>query len=302
MSEFTYVRARSLDEAVALLNQPGLHSRVLAGGTDLVNQFRQGEAPCDRVVDVAHVPELRAIEDGDPIRIGAAVTHAEIAASALLRARAPRLVQACRQIGSPQIRNVATLGGNVVNAAACADSLPVLVCLEARAVVVSAWGVERVPVAEFVTGVYQTQLPPGGLVQAFEFEAPPPGSRCSFQRIGRRQAMSIARLSVAALGAVDGENRVSLLRLVPGAAFARFRRAASVEELLLGQEPTAGRIAGAGREMTRLFLQESGRRWSAPYKERAIAALTERALYEVVGQIGNLPNGSPGERHEGVSP
>jgi CO/xanthine dehydrogenase FAD-binding subunit len=148
--------------------------------------------------------------------------------------------------------------------------------------VVSAWGVERIPVAEFVTGVYQSQLPPGGLIQAFEFEAPPPGSRMSFQRIGRRQAMSIARLSVAALGAVDSRNRVSLLRVVPGAAFARFRRATSVEDMLLGQEPIASRIRDAGKEMTRLFLQESGGRWSAQYKERAIAALTERALHEVL--------------------
>lgn len=282
MDEFSYVRAHSLDEALALLSEPGQCSRVLAGGTDLVNQLRKGGIACDRVVDVAHIPELRAIEDGSPIRIGAAVTHAEIAESALLRERASLLVLACRQIGSPQIRNVATIGGNVVNAAACADTLPVLVCLEAQAVVVSAAGVERLPVADLVSGVNQTRLPPGGLVQAFEFEAPPPGSRASFQRIGRRQAMSIARLSVAALGALDAEGRVSLLRVVPGAAFSRFQRATSVEDLLLGQRPTAQRIADAGAEMTRLFLRESGGRWSAAYKERAIAALTERALHEVL--------------------
>jgi CO/xanthine dehydrogenase FAD-binding subunit len=282
MSEFTYLRAQSLDEALALLNEPGQRCRVLAGGTDLVNQFRKGEVACDRVVDVAHVPEMRGIEDGSPIRVGAAVTHAEITESALLRERAPLLVRACRQIGSPQIRNIATIGGNVVNAAACADTLPVLVCLEARAVVVSPAGVERLPVADLVSGVYQIRLPRGGLIQAFEFEAPPPGSRASFQRIGRRQAMAIARLSVAALGAVDGGNRVSLLRLVPGAAFAHFRRATGVEDLLLGRQPTAARIAEAGAEMAHLFQQESGRRWSASYKERAIASLTERALHEVL--------------------
>ncbi|MFN2225666.1 MAG: FAD binding domain-containing protein [Anaerolineae bacterium] len=282
MTHLSYVRAHSLDEALALLSEPGLRCRVLAGGTDLVNQFRQGEVACDRVVDVAHVPELRGIDVGSPMRLGAAVTHAEIAESALLRERAPLLVLACRQIGSPQIRNIATIGGNVVNAAACADTLPVLVCLEAQAVVVSAAGVERVPVADLVTGVNQTRLPPGGLVQAFEFEAPPAGSRAAFQRIGRRQAMSIARLSVAALGALDAEGCVSLLRVVPGAAFARFRRVASVEEMLLGQRPTGQRIADAGAEMTRLFLQESGGRWSVAYKERAIAALTERALHEVL--------------------
>ncbi|MCL7453021.1 MAG: FAD binding domain-containing protein [Anaerolineae bacterium] len=276
MSDLKYVRPASLDEAVALLGERGVTSRVLAGGTDLVNQLRKGEVLCDRVVDVAHIPELRGIKDGSPIRVGAAVTHAEIAESALLRARAPLLVRACRQIGSPQIRNVATIGGNVANAAACADTLPVLVCLEASAVVASSAGVERVPVA--------AQLPRGALILAFEFEAPPPGSRASFQRIGRRQAMAIARLSVAALGAVDAGDgdRVSLLRLVPGAAFARFQRATSVEGLLVGQKPTAGLIRDAGQEMARLFLQASGGRWSARYKEQAIATLTERALQEVL--------------------
>jgi CO/xanthine dehydrogenase FAD-binding subunit len=284
MSDFSYVRANSLGEAVSLLGEPGIYSRILAGGTDLVSQFRKGEAWCDRVVDVAHVPELRGIQDGNPIRVGAAVTHAEIAESALLQERAPILVQACRQIGSPQIRNIATIGGNVVNAAACADTLPVLVCLEARAVVASGSGEERVPVADLVTGVGQTRLAPGSLIQAFEFKAPPPGSRMAYQRIGRRQAMSIARLSVAALGAVDAGNgnRVCLLRVVPGAAFARFRRAINVEDLLIGQQPTAQRIAAAGKEMASLFLQESGSRWSALYKERTIAVLTERALYEVL--------------------
>jgi CO/xanthine dehydrogenase FAD-binding subunit len=132
--------------------------------------------------------------------------------------------------------------------------------------------------------VYETRLPPGGLIQAFEFEAPPAGSRMSFQRIGRRQAMAIARLSIAALGAVDtsGGSRVSLLRVVPGAAFARYQRATSVEDLLVGQQPSTERIMAAGQEMARLFLQESGGRWSAQYKERAIAALTERALHEVL--------------------
>jgi CO/xanthine dehydrogenase FAD-binding subunit len=282
MSDFTYVRPRSLDEAVALLSEPGIRSRVLAGGTDLVNQFRRGEVACDRVVDVAHVPELRAIDAGDPIRIGAAVTHAEIAESEILGARVPILVRACRQVGSPQIRNIASLGGNVANAAACADTLPVLVCLEARAVIVSASGTERVPVTDLVTGVGRTRLSPGSLVQAFEFEAPPAGSHSSYQRLGRRQAMSIARLSVAAIGALDGETRVSLLRVVPGASFARFQPAASVQDLLLGRRPTVERIAEAGEQMAALFRHESGGRWSASYKERAIAALTERALREVL--------------------
>ena len=152
MSEFSYVRAHSLDEAVTLLNEPGLRNRVLAGGTDLVNQFRDGAVSCDRVVDVTHVPELKIIQVDSRITIGAAVTHTDIGASEVLQQQAPFLVQACRQIGSPQIRNIATIGGNVVNAAACADTLPVLVCLGAQAIIATVDGERQMPVAELVTG------------------------------------------------------------------------------------------------------------------------------------------------------
>ena len=246
MGDFTYVRAHSLREAVDLLGEPDLKSRILAGGTDLVNQFRSGEAACDRVVDIAHVPDLKVIHVDGTVRVGAAVTHAEIAAHPALQERAPLLVQACRQIGSPQIRNIATIGGNVVNAAACADTLPALVCLDANAVVVNRAGKNLIPVADLVTGVNHTALPRDSLVEAFVFDAPPTGSRMDFQRVGRRQAMSIARLSVAAMGMLDDKGRVAMIRLVPGAAFARFRRATGVEEMLLGQQPTAQKI-GSGR-------------------------------------------------------
>lgn len=282
MSDFEYVRPRSLGEAVDYLGDLSLKSRVLAGGTDLVNQFRNGHSDCQRVVDVGHVPELKVIQVNGTVRIGAGVTHAEIASHPDLEARAPLLVQACRQIGSPQIRNVATIGGNVVNAAACADTLPVLVCLGAQAVVVNSSGQHLVPVAELVTGVNRTRLSRDSLVEAFVFDVPPEGSRMAFQRIGRRRAMAIARLSVAALGMLDDDNRVALIRLVPGAAFARFQRATAVEEIFRGQQPSAQRIQEAGRCMAELFMAESGGRWSAPYKEKTIAALTVRALNEVL--------------------
>jgi CO/xanthine dehydrogenase FAD-binding subunit len=282
MGTFAYVRAHSLREAVDFLAEPGLNSRILAGGTDLVNQFRSGEVACDRVVDIAHVPDLKVIHVDGAVRVGAAVTHTEIAAHPALQEQVPLLAQACRQIGSPQIRNIATIGGNVVNAAACADTLPALVCLDAKAVVVNRSGETLVPVADLVTGVNRTTLTGDSLVEAFVFDAPPTGSRMDFQRIGRRRAMSIARLSVAAIGMLDDKDRVALIRLVPGAAFARFRRATSVEKMLLDQQPTAQGMEAAGQRMAELFMSESGGRWSAPYKEKTIAALTVRALKEVL--------------------
>ncbi|MBN1315891.1 MAG: FAD binding domain-containing protein [Anaerolineales bacterium] len=279
-----YIRPDTMNEALALLNDPALNSCVLAGGTDLVNHFRsEGKPDCDRVVDVTGLLELQGIrQDGDEIIIGAALTHTDIVNSALLQERAPILVQACRQIGSPQIRNVATIGGNVVNAAACADTLPPLVCLEADVVVATPEGDKRMAVNEFVSGVNRTRLERGSLFGAFIFNAPPKECRSAYQRIGRRRAMSIARLSLAAMAVQEEDGTISLIRLAPGAAFSRFSRISVVEEFLIEQRPTAALLVEAGKRMAQVLMAESGGRWSAPYKELTIAALTERALRQVL--------------------
>jgi CO/xanthine dehydrogenase FAD-binding subunit len=283
MKDFDYVCARNLAEALALLNEAGRRSRVLAGGTDLLVQARSGPVDFDRVVDVTHVAELKAIEVNGRVTIGAAVTFAQLIEHPALQTHAPLLVQACRQVGSAQVRNAGTLGGNIANAAACADSAPALVCLEAQAIVVTPAGEVRWPVSELITGTHQTKLPPGALIRAFTFELPPAGSRGAFERIGRRRAMAIARLSLAAMGARGADGKIAWVRLVPGAAFARFRRVSAVEDWLRGQTPDAAVFQAAGRGMAEAFIAESGRRWSAEWKEKALAALTERALRQVVG-------------------
>ena len=282
MKEISYARPSSLQEAVALLNEPGVRSRVLAGGTDLINQYRGGRVTCDRVVDVAHAPELGGIQVSERITIGAAVTHTEIVENPGLQQYASLLVQACRQIGSPQIRNAATIGGNVVNAAACADTLPALVCLDAEAVIATAGGEQRMPVAELVTGVNRTALPAGALVRAFVFDRQPAQARVAYLRLGRRQAMSIARLSLAAMAVQDQDGIISQIRLAPGAVFPRVRRVTPVEALLLGKKFAPDLVEEATRMMIEQFTAESGGRWSAAYKERALAALTKRALNEVL--------------------
>jgi CO/xanthine dehydrogenase FAD-binding subunit len=217
----------------------------------------------------------------EQITIGAGVTFTELVDHPLLQKHAPLLVQASQQIGSVLVRNRATLGGNIANAAGGADSLPPLVCLEAQAIIATAQGEQSMPVAELITGPGRTKLPPGALIRAFVFALPPANSRAAYERIGRRQAMSIARLALAALGVVDATGTIADIRLAPGAALAQVRRIAQVEHMLLGQMPSPELWAAAGRRMAEIFMAESGKRWSAPYKERALAALTERALAHV---------------------
>ncbi|MBN1286334.1 MAG: FAD binding domain-containing protein [Anaerolineae bacterium] len=286
MQDFAYTRPQTLDEALALLNEPGVRARILAGGTDLAIEIRQGRIDFDRVVDIKRLPELKIIDlAGDRITLGAGVTFGEILDHPTLSARAPLLVQACRRIASVPIRNRGTLGGNVVNAAACADSLVVLIALDADAHIVAPGGDESVmPVAALVTGPNRTRLPAGALVRAFSFAPPPDPGRTVFLRVGRRQAMVIARLALAALGALDQAGRIVEVRLVPGAAFSPIRRMPEVESMLVGQTPGLALFAQAAHTMEDLLRAESGGRWSSAYKQPVLAALTARALHTIFGE------------------
>lgn len=286
MERFSYVRAESIPHAVTLLNAPDVRSRVLAGGTDLVLLAREQRDLCDRVVDITLVPELHEIrrvasDGGDRVRIGAGATFSEIVASVLVRETAPMLSDACHSVGATQIRNMGTLGGNVANAAACADSLPALVCLDAVAHVVTPSEELAWPVADFVTRPNRTQLPPGGLLTALSYLVPAPGSRSVFLKLGRRNAMAISRLTVAALGRLDDQGRIAEVRVVPGSATPHIHRFSQTEAHMLGQAPTAALCQEAGQAAVAEMLEITGKRWSSEFKEPALQAMVTRALLSV---------------------
>ena len=282
VERFGYVRADSVPHAVALLNEPGIHSRPLAGGTDLVLLAREEHTLCDRVVDISLIPELHQITRQDGVvTIGAAATFAQIVASPLLREAAPLLVEACRQVGATQIRNMGTLGGNVANAAACADSLPALICLDASARLLTPAGAEDLAVSDLVVGPNRTRIPPGGLLASLSFRVPDAASRGVFLKVGRRNAMAISRLTVAALGRLDAEGCIAEVRLVAGSATPSIRRFREVEVSLLCRMPGEDLWTFAGQQVAEEMIRITGRRWSSEYKELALEGLVARALAQV---------------------
>jgi xanthine dehydrogenase iron-sulfur cluster and FAD-binding subunit A len=290
MKRWTYVRAASVGEALNQLNAAGLRSRPLAGGTDLLLLLRENPDLCDRVVDISLLPELHRIcREGDQVTIGAAATFSEVLESAIVRDTAPVLAQACQQVGAMQIRNMGTLGGNVANAAACADSLPALVCLDAVATVATPAGKLERPVADFVIGPNRTLLAPGSLLIALSYDVPLPGSRSAFLKVGRRNAMAVSRLTVAVLGRLDASGRIAEARLVPGSATPQIRRFSKVESLLAGQKPGEALFLAAADGAVAEMAERSGRRWSSAYKEPALAALVARALRYVFAMEAPAP-------------
>jgi CO/xanthine dehydrogenase FAD-binding subunit len=279
MARFDYIRATSLEHAIVLLGDMETSSRPLAGGTDVMVALRLEKPPFQRLVDISRLKELKRVElIGDTLLLGAGLTFREAAESELVLRYAPFLAEACLSVGSPQIRNLGTLGGNVANAAACADSLPALVCLDASAHLLSAGGERRMDVTRLVIKPNNTEIIKGELLTHFSFKLPPEGTRSAFIKLGRRKSQSISRLSMAALGRLDERGLIEIMRLTPGAATPRTQRFEAVEELLLGQPYSRELAVLAGQKSAEVMVGITGRRWSTEYKEKAIAALAERAL------------------------
>ena len=279
---FSYLRASSIVDAVRLLNEQGIRSRPLSGGTDVVLLMREEPPICDRVIDISLIPELHNISKHDnQIVIGAAATFSEVIDSPLVQETAPVLVQACQQVGAVQIRNMGTLGGNVANAAACADSLPALVCLDTTATVVTPEGTKQIAVTDLVLGPNRTLIPPGGLVTSLSYTIPSDGSHSVFIKLGRRNAMAISRLTVAALGHQDKTGRIVEARLVPGSATPQIRRFKAAENCLVGQYPGETLFRQAAELAIDEMAQLAGRRWSSEFKEPVLTTMILRALTKI---------------------
>ena len=291
MSRFDYVRPTSLSEAVELLNDQTYQNMPLAGGTDLMVYLHHEGPSYSRLVDISTLPELKKIsKEEQTITLGAGVTVTRVIENKILQEYTPFLVDACRTVGSPQIRNGGTLGGNVANAAACADSLPVLVCLDASVHLLGPNDTRRdMPVSEFVISPNKTNLEPGELITHFTFSTPPDGSKTAFIKLGRRNAQAISRLTMAVTVHLDANGLIDYAHLTPGAATPQTIRFTAAEKVVVGQKPGMTLFEKAGKQVSETMIEVTGRRWSTEYKEPAIQALTVRALQKALDDSLQTP-------------
>jgi CO/xanthine dehydrogenase FAD-binding subunit len=281
-SKFHYIRPDSLKAALDFLAAEGPDTALLAGGTDLMISIRKGELSRRNVLDVTGLEEIRPIrKENGLVRIGAGATFSEIIASPLVRKPAPVLVDACRYIGSVQIRNVGTIGGNIANASPAADSIPPLVVHRGRVVVRSAGSERTVPIEDVVTGPYQTDLNPGEIITDIILEPAGAEWRYSFQRIARRRSLAIARMSFAALTVLDEEGKVAELRLSAGSVTPTPCRMRGAEEIVMGEFPSRELIEEAAVKVSEEMVERTGVRPTTEYKRPALEGLATKALTEL---------------------
>jgi len=292
MRPFEYIAVETIAEACGVLAEHGAEACVLAGGTDLLIEWRRASKKAPRVVlDISRVLELDGIAESDgSVSIRPLATHGRLVRSEVLQKFAPLLGAAAAAIGSPQIRAHATVGGNVMNAAACADTVPPLIALGATVTLQSKAGARELVLADLFVKPYQTKAKPDELLTGIRFPKLSPGARGAFIKLGRRNALSISRLSVAAILEVGKDGRIAEARIVPGAAFPTWKRVPEAEQMLLGEKLGPMLFAAAGHKVSEEMIKATGRRWSTEYKESVLAVLVRRALEQCVK--GVLPKSS----------
>jgi CO/xanthine dehydrogenase FAD-binding subunit len=283
-SQFEYVLPRSLKDALDFLADHGSQTAVLAGGTDLMVAARNGEMAGRYVVDISRLEELRSVVVTEGVlSIGAGVTYTEIMNSPEITKCAPVLAQAARCVGSVQIRNVGTLGGNVANASPAADSVPPMLVHRAKVQIRSASSARNEPLEKVIIGPYRTSLKPGEVITRFDLEPLGAEYRWNFQRVARRRALSVARMNAAALGRLNSSGIVDDVRLSVGSITPEPGRMAEAEDHLKGKAPNLLLIHEAAEKVSQEMIRRSGLRPSTEYKRSAVEGLVVKALTELFG-------------------
>ena len=279
MRRFELVLPGSVDECVKALAQSGPETKLLAGGTDLLPQLKNGLLKPARVIDLSGVARLRAIEagNGKGLKIGSAVTARTLELDRVVRASYLSLAESGALVGSVQVRNLATLGGNICNAAPSADMAPPLLALDAEAVITGPKGERRVPIATFFTGVRRTVLAPDEIL--VELVVPNPGAHSggNYLRHTPRRELDIAVVGVASqltlANGVCTKARIALAAVAPVPL-----RATAAEQALEGQAVTPDRIKRAADLAVEAARPISDQRGSAEFRRHLERVLTRRTL------------------------
>jgi carbon-monoxide dehydrogenase medium subunit len=275
-----YLYPATVEEALHMLAAHHGKARVIAGGTDLMRDFQRGEHRADCLVDISRIPALRGIAEADGIiSIGAATTHAEIARSPLIHRHAAVLAEAAAEVGSPQVRNVGTIGGNVVTAQPAADAALALLALDAEAEVLGPGGAHWLPLAELYAGPGVSRVDPSAeLVRGFHFRALQDQAGSAYRRLNKRKTIALPSLCVAAVVRLHG-GAFGVTAIAVGPVATRPWRASAAEYWLRGAPANETSIAhAAGMAQHAAQPRDSMLRGSQTYRKAMVAVLVQDTL------------------------
>lgn len=284
MNRFEYQEAQTLPEAIALLGQDE-GARIVAGATDVLVRWRQGGWKPRCVLNIKRIPGLDGVRYSPEagLSLGALVTIRTLELHPLIRAHYPGLTQAATAFAGVQIRNLATVGGNVCNASPAGDTLPALLAYGAECRLVGPEGERLVPLERFFLGPGQTVLQPAELLVELRLPPPPPHTGALYIKHSPRSTMDIATVGVAAVVSLAAPGDVCReVRIALGAVAPTVRRARAAEALLSGQRPDAERLQQAAQAAVEEASPIDDLRATAHYRRAVIAPLVRRTLHYAV--------------------
>jgi len=279
LKEFEYLKPDSIKETISILSQFGEKAQIFNGGTDLIVEMRDKIIQPEYLVDIKAIPQLNRItyNKQDGLNIGATATLNEISNSKVVQTHYPILVKACKTVGSYQVRNRATLVGNICNASPAADTAPPLLVLEVKVNIIGPTGEKIVPINQFFTGVKKNILKKGEIVTSITI--PPIKDKWTgvYLKQGRKKEVDLATVGVAVV-CIRDEVRIALGAVAPVPV-----RAFKTEELLKGKTMDESLLEKAGKSTLTEVSPISDVRSSQEYREEIIKVLVRRAILQAKG-------------------
>ena len=281
---FEYSTPGNLKEALSLIEKYGSETLLIAGGTDVIPLLRLRFLTPRRVVDLTRLSELDFIkQDGEILRVGALTKHRTLERSPVILRGAPILAEAASQIGSPQIRNMGTMGGNLVNASPCSDTSTPLLALGAQLKLLRSNGQRMVAIDDFFLDVKKTVIQHDEILTEVQIPEAPPGTGTAFVKVGRRVGNDLSIVSVAASITVQ-KGTCTGARIALGSVAPTPMRARKAESVLVGKAMNASYIKEAAEKASQEIRPISDVRGSAEYRRSVARTIVEIAINKTSGK------------------
>jgi carbon-monoxide dehydrogenase medium subunit len=286
LPDFDFHQPVSVKDAVGLLGQKS-NAVAMAGGTDLLVEMKKGMRSHEDIVSLAKIPELKLItEDEHNLYIGAGSTHSEVIASLLVGKIAPALAEATSKIGSAQVRNAGTIGGNICTAASCCDTAPMLLSMDASVEIADSEKLRTVPLRDFFTFNKKTILKRGELLTRIIIPKPGPGTGACYEKFGLREAGSISVVSVAARVRIIDDTIVDAC-IVIGAVAPTPKISHQATEILIGRKVSdfaenSPVLEEAGVSAVRDSIPIDDIRGGAQFRRDVLKVIAKRAIRRAI--------------------
>lgn len=275
---------KNLNEALSLLAERKNNCQIIAGGTDVVPGLQQGSnrfANSDLLIDINRIPEIKSItKTREKISIGASETFSDILQNSIVEKELPLLWKACSTIGSVQIRNRATIAGNFVNNAPCADTVPALLVYNATIEIESLGSKKEISIGEFLQGPYKTKLAKDEIVTRINIPIPSGSYQGEFYKLGRRRAVAISRITLAVMMKTQN-HMINEIRIASGAVTPIGIRFFDLEKLARGKKADDKFLKLLSQKLGEQILSVTGLRWSSEYKLPVVQQMFYQMLKEI---------------------